>query len=484
MRTVNRSPTGRARQARRLSAGAIALAGLIDVVSAVTPPVRQRLDVLRRFLPLVVPQAAAVLVAVIGVALLLLASGVRRGQRRAWRAAVVLLLVSTVLHLLKGVDVEEATLLGALAWFFRRRAAFVGVPDRRSFVRARGGTDLARARSLVERHGGDTLAYFALRDDKHHFFWGESVVAYAVVGGVCLVSPDPIGPRGERRAVWHAFHRYADAHAWPVAVLGASAEWLPVYRAAGMRELYVGDEGVVDVRRFSLEGGRMKGLRQAVNRVERNGYHVEFYSPREITDELASGLRHVMRASRRGDRERGFSMTLGRAFDPLDDGALVAVAFGPSGEPVAFCQFVPATALRGYSLDLMRRTDGEHPNGVLDFVLVSSIAYLREGGTRALSLNFATGRAVLAGEATSGVPRRVERWFLQRLSASMQIESLWRFTAKYQPEWQPRYALYDAPEHVPAAALAVARAESFWELPLVGRFLRGQTTAGVSARRR
>jgi len=49
-----------------------------------------------------------------------------------------------------------------------------------------------RARSLVQVHGGGTLDYLALRDDKQWFFTGSSVVAYAVRGVVCLVSPDPI----------------------------------------------------------------------------------------------------------------------------------------------------------------------------------------------------------------------------------------------------------------------------------------------------
>ena len=57
------------------------------------------------------------------------------------------------------------------------------------------------------------------------------------------------------------------------------------------------------------------------------------------------------------------------------------------------------------------------------------------------------------------------------MSDSMQIESLWHFNAKYEPDWRPLYAVYDAREHMLPAALAVARAESFWELPLIGRFL-------------
>jgi lysyl-tRNA synthetase class 2 len=335
---------------------------------------------------------------------------------------------------------------------------------------------MERARAIVARHGRGTLAYFALRHDKAHFFAGDSVVAYAVQGGVCLVSPDPIGPVTERAEVWGAFRRFADDRGWPLAVLGASEEWLPVYRAAGMHDLYVGDEAVVDCTRFSLAGGNAKSLRQAVNRVARNGYRVEFHDPSRLDPDLQQALREVMTRSRRGDVERGFSMTLGRVFLPEDRDLLLAVCFAADGTPAAFCQYVPAPAIDGYSLDLMRRdverADGSpHPNGLLDFVVVETIRHLRERGRRGLGLNFATMRAVVAGEAGhDGAMHRAERWLLRRMSDTMQIESLWRFNAKYDPDWVPRYAVYDAAENILPVALAVARAESFWELPVVGRF--------------
>jgi lysylphosphatidylglycerol synthetase-like protein (DUF2156 family) len=178
-------------------------------------------------------------------------------------------------------------------------------------------------------------------------------------------------------------------------------------------------------------------------------------------------------------------MTLGRVFDPADRDLLLAVAFDPEGRPAAFAQFVPAAGIDGYSLDLMRRSDAPHPNGVTDFVVVRTIEHLRERGFRAVGLNFATMRAVLAGELGDGPTQRVQRWVLQRLSGSMQIESLWKYNAKFGPTWQPRYAVYDAPENIVPAALAVAKAESFWELPVIGRFMVPKTeSAGCESRPR
>ena len=72
--------------------------------------------------------------------------------------------------------------------------------------------------------------------------------------------------------------------------------------------------------------------------------------------------------------------------------------------------------------------------------MVETIEHLRREGYVGLALNFATFRAVLASEAGDRLVHRVEKWFLERMSDSMQIESLWTFNEKFQPEWHPRYA--------------------------------------------
>ena len=328
-----------------------------------------------------------------------------------------------------------------------------------------------QARRVVGRHGGGTLDYFALRYDKRHHFSGETLITYAVHGGVCLVSPDPIGPADERADAWEQFCRFADDRGWVVAVLGADASWLPIYRRSGLRSLYIGDEAIVRLADFDLAGGHKKGLRQAVNRIIRYGYTVSFHDPRDLDETMAIALRGLMEESRRGERERGFSMTLGRVLDPEDAGLLLAVAHGSDGVPVAFCQFVPAPSIDGYSLDLMRRDQGEHPNGLIDFLIVSTIQHLSERGMTALALNFATMRALLAREAGERLGHRVLRFAFTKLSRSMQIESLWRFSAKFDPEWVGRYLVYGSLEHVVSVGMAVARAESFWELPVIGRYL-------------
>jgi lysylphosphatidylglycerol synthetase-like protein (DUF2156 family) len=335
-----------------------------------------------------------------------------------------------------------------------------------------------RARDIVRRHGTGTLDYFALRDDKQWFFHRDSLVAYAVFGGVCLVSPDPLGPFSERAHVWDSFRRYVDRNGWGLGVMGAGEEWLPTYQASGMRFLYIGDEAVVDPREFSLQGGKMKGLRQAVNRVARYGYTVRFLDPARLDPADAARMADLMAKSRRGEQERGFSMMLGRLFDRRDTGLLLTLVEGPDGAPAAMCQFVPSPAIGGFSLDLMRRDPGDHPNGLLDFALCSTIDRLKEMGMKGLSMNFAALRSVLEGDTGDGVTQRVERWALRRLSGVLQIETLWRFNAEYEPKWLPRYIVFDSAEQFVPVVVQIMRAESLTEVPVIGRLL----TTGVAKR--
>ena len=78
-----------------------------------------------------------------------------------------------------------------------------------------------RARAIFDRYGGDTLDYFALRDDKSWLLSGNTLVAYSVIDRIMLVSPDPIGPVSERLDAWSDAMDLADTNGWYICILGA-----------------------------------------------------------------------------------------------------------------------------------------------------------------------------------------------------------------------------------------------------------------------
>ncbi|MDX2758782.1 phosphatidylglycerol lysyltransferase domain-containing protein [Streptomyces europaeiscabiei] len=559
-----------------LVARACMLVGLVDVAAGVFPRFRNsRMHTLAEVLPGALGPFAAALSLSAGVLLLLLAHGLRRRKRRAWRAAVILLPAGAIAqftyrHSLVGVLVSLALLIPLL----RHRDEFRALPDPTSRWRAlanfvlmgagslllgllvvsahpgrmvgdpsladrlehviyglfgfegpvdyAGNTswtvafslgalglltaittiylafrpehpaarltddDEARLRALLDRHGGrDSLGHFALRRDKAVVFSpsGKAAVTYRVVSGVMLASGDPIGDVEAWPGAIERFMDEAKAHSWTPAVMGCSETGAEVWtRETGLDALELGDEAVVDVADFSLAGRAMRNVRQMVKRIERLGYETRVRRVRDLGEAELDRIRRAAEDWRGTDTERGFSMALGRVGDPADGDCLIATAHkadevpGAYGDLKAVLHFVP-WGPDGASLDLMRRDRAADP-GMNELLIVAALQAAPRLGVRQVSLNFAMFRAALArGEKIGAGPvLRAWRGLLVFLSRWFQIESLYKFNAKFRPRWEPRFVVYATSRDLPRIGFAAMQAEGFVNLALP-RLLRRRAKA-------
>ncbi len=128
--------------------------------------------------------------------------------------------------------------------------------------------------------------------------------------------------------------------------------------------------------------------------------------------------------------------------------------------------FVPCYGRPAMSLSFMRRDPGT-PNGLTEFLVVQAIELLRERGLAEISLNFA------AFAKWMHTPERRWERVLGRLitlaNPFFQIESLYRFNAKFFPRWEPRYLVYEGVWGLPRASLAALWAEGQLPKPEVPR---------------
>jgi phosphatidylglycerol lysyltransferase len=115
---------------RRLGALLTALAGVMNIVSALYPAVPRRMEILADMLPLSVIRGAQSATVLLGFALILLADGLRKRRKRALQIAVISLLLSALFHLTKGLDFEEAVAAISLAWLLTRGRDTFSVPGR------------------------------------------------------------------------------------------------------------------------------------------------------------------------------------------------------------------------------------------------------------------------------------------------------------------------------------------------------------------
>ena len=528
-----------------------AAVGVVNVLSAITPSVHERMHLLTAMAPDGMPAWAHVLAVPLGVALLVQARALALRRRRALVLSIWLLAALGALNLLKGLDVEEALLSWALAGLlFWGRAAFyvrsevgtlaaalrgaaivagatvatallavlaaahwatphgglvfdvrealglltlTGGPMRLTgpfeflpwalgilgvgaliaiaailFRPLRGShaqcpVEHDEACALVREHGTDTLSYFKLRRDLSHLWSADrrAFLAYRVEHGVLVVSGDPVGAPGAIPELLRDALAFADLHGLQIAVVGASAGFAETCSTRGLRSFYLGDEAVVETGDFTLEGKKIKKVRQACHRLKKSGYGCELRELGSLSADELAALDTVTDRWRDGEPERGFSMAMeGLHGDHLAD-TLVVIARDAEGTPRGFLHFVPAFGRPALSLSAMRR-DPDTPNGIVDYMIVQSIELARERGIDELSLNFAAFAKWLHSPETA--LERLAGRALAILNPWFQIESLYSFNAKFFPRWEPRYLLHQGAMSLPRATVAALQAEG--QLPV------------------
>jgi len=360
-------------------------------------------------------------------------------------------------------------LMGGLGFFTLFAALFLFLRPAEPLSRLRPA-DAAGIRQLLDRHGDqDSLGYFSLRDDKS-IIWsatGKACIGYRVLSGVMLASGDPIGDPEAWPGAIHTFLDEAARHAWVPAVIGCGELGAEVWcREGNLTALELGDEAVVSVADFTLQGRAMRNVRQMVSRVCRQGYVAQI---RRIEDIPPAEVARMIRQAdswRGSPTERGFSMALGRVGGRGDGRCVIATAT-QDGVLRAMLHFVPWGS-DGLSLDLMRRDRSAAP-GLNDFMIVEAIKAAADLGVKRISLNFAVFRAALErGEKIGAGPvTRAWRRFLLFLSRWFQIESLYKFNAKFCPEWVPRFLVYPSTKDAPRIGFAALEAEAFLVWPTI-----------------
>lgn len=323
-------------------------------------------------------------------------------------------------------------------------------------------------RRLLFAHGADdSLGYFATRNNRYVVFSrdGKAAVSYGLAAGVALAAGDPIGERSSWGDAISRFHAEAYEAGYIPAVISASEAGAAAYRRhAHMIARLMGDEAIVRPQRFDARAESAKALRASARRVRRAGVTIEVRRQGDIGEKELAELTLAASAFRRGE-ERGFSMALGREFDPVDADTMVVTARGSEGELECLLTFVP-WGPHGLSLDLMRRRS-DSVNGIVEAMILELIDICRDQRIEGISLNFAMFRKIFVeGEAVNaGIVKRLLFLMFRQASKVWQLESLYESNARYQPDWNSRYMCFGAAPTFAVVLAAAGMLEGFLPAP-------------------
>ncbi|MBL3553215.1 bifunctional lysylphosphatidylglycerol flippase/synthetase MprF [Rhodovulum sulfidophilum] len=296
--------------------------------------------------------------------------------------------------------------------------------------------DLDRAARIAA--GGDNPdAGFALTGDKSILVSddGRAFVMFAVSGRSWIAYGGPVGPADAAEDVAFAFVDAARRAGARPAFYEVRAADVPVMLDLGLSLHKMGEEAVVDLTAFSLEGSARKKLRAAHARALRDGLSLGWAEPPHAPAFLAElGVVSEAWLSAKRAREKGFSV--GR-FDPDWLNRWPVATVRQDGRVVAFANVLVTDSRAQAAIDLMRHV--EHaPSGTMEFLFTALMLRLKEEGHAAFSL----GMAPLSGLSPERSRRLWDRFgaLIYRHGRSFyNFEGLRAFKAKFDPDWRPRY---------------------------------------------
>lgn len=321
--------------------------------------------------------------------------------------------------------------------------------------------ELERAQRILQTHGRSSLDHFKAQPAKSLFFSRsrQSFLAYRVGGGVAVVLGDPIGPAEEIPSLIRDFLDFGGNNDWRICVYEALPDWAEAYRAAGLHKLKIGDDAIVDLEAFTLDGPAARRFRGRVKSLEKMGVTTRLWDP-PIPPSALAEARQISEDWLQipGRRQRGFST--GWFQDSAVRNTPLFTVHDAAGKMLAFANIIPSGRKDEATVDMMRHLR-DAPNGIMDFLFVKLFLWNKARGYK----RFTLGMAPMGGFQPSEHPARAERYihsFVRRLEFLFSFQGLRAYKAKFANLWEPRFLYFQHYRDLPAIGLAL---RSVSELP-------------------
>ncbi len=205
-----------------------------------------------------------------------------------------------------------------------------------------------------------------------------------------------------------------------------------LYKGLGKKSFPLGEEAVVDLTTFTLDGGRMKTTRSAINRLSSEGFDIKVYQP-PIKEGLLQKLEMVSNNWLSEMKQKEIAFTQG-VFDRaiLRDQPIITVE-NQEERVFAFLNLVPDYADGEATYDLIRKVI-DAPNGVLDMLMAKTLMYLKENGYKSANL----GLAPLSGIEGTNLAEKTISYAYENMKAFGHFKGLRKYKEKFFPVWEDK----------------------------------------------
>jgi phosphatidylglycerol lysyltransferase len=299
---------------------------------------------------------------------------------------------------------------------------------------------MERAKDLLERYGNSPVDYFKTNPDKLLFFSDacDAFIAYRIANGFAIVLEEPVCAAEDKIPVLQEFDDHCKKMGLKTAFYRVDENSMPYFNALKKRKLLIGQEAILDVSTFSLEGRDKKALRNSLNSLQKKGYTTVFYKahhPLALMEELKTVSDEWLQVFDK--KEMGFAQGV------FDQEAIMqqdVIGIRDSQERlVAFMTIIPDFAPGECTYDLIRRT-ADAPGGCMDALLIELVRHAQANTFRYLNLGLVPMSGIQQPDSTA---ERVVKYAYEKIRRFRHYQGLREFKEKYASAWVNKYLVYE-----------------------------------------
>jgi len=312
----------------------------------------------------------------------------------------------------------------------------------RSYVPKKNVTDeeLILAKDLLKSYGSSQVDYFKIYSDKMIFFSENkrSFISYRISGNFAIVLENPVAENAEEmKTCICEFDEYCFENGLKSLYYRVTEESLGIFRELRKKDMFLGQEGVVDISAFNLEGGNRKSLRNAIKKVTDRGFRSTIHVP-PVKDGVLQKIKSVSDEwlNDTGRSEIIFSQGL-FDWDELKQQTIITVE-NAEEKIVAFLNVIPDYAKDEATYDLIRKTK-DAPNGVMDYILIELFNYLKTQNYKYVNLGFAPMSGI---DDPHTFPERSMKFAYEKIKSFSHYKGLREYKEKFEPVWYNKYLIY------------------------------------------
>jgi len=321
---------------------------------------------------------------------------------------------------------------------------------------------LEKAKVIVEKYGRTDMDYFKLYKDKMIYISkdGEAFVSFRIAGDYAVVLEIPVCKSDDLLvSVIREFDLYCASNGLKTMYYRVDEKHLPCFQPFKRKELFIGQVGIVDVQKFTLEGGVMKPLRNAINKAANMGYICKTYHP-PLKEGLIQKLKAVSSEWLQSFEKKETAFTQGIWDSKEIKQQVVMTIEDPEEKVVAFANIIPDYAPNEGTYDMIRKTKDAN-GGALDVLMVNMINYFKSQNIQYLNL----GMAPLSGiENAKNFNEKTIKFAYENLKQLDHFKGLRFFKEKYAFEWHNKYLVYSNNFDLLQAPVVISKVGKFEEM--------------------